>query len=182
MSKGLVLVVLVVFIACGDDGDRQSANHGPEIPYRVLEGSFLVSSPDPPDAAGVVTEPLAGTFTLVPLDPGRNVLFSFDVTQLHLSAGSRFTIDGRFGGIREGFNRGGGATEGVLSMSIDVLVNGEREQLGGVGPYRLEGDEPLVLDGIEICTNLSRLRPCEEVRMGNAAGLFLMIYALPAAD
>ncbi len=184
MARVLLLgLILTVLSACGGDGEGSAADEGPAIPYRVLERSFLTFSPDPPSPTTVVAEPLTGTFTVtrvcneVPYPCEGVTIFLFRVAELHLSAG-RFAIDGEYGSIQNRLLREPDGTEQGLFMSLQVLINGERVFFEGQGPYRF-GDGELVLDGVEICTPSSRLRPCGDIRIGNSSGFFLRIYARP---
>lgn len=177
MARVLLLgLILTVLSACGGDGEGSAADEGPGTPYRVLEGSFLMFSPDPPSPAAVITEPASGTFRL---ERASIRAFGFYMTGLHLRAGTRFTIEGVDDNkallvgqeVDPGF-------QGSLGGEVPVLINGDPVQLSGGGPYCPLDASRVTLSGLELCAPSVDGR-CDDIRNGTRAGFFLRIVAVP---
>jgi hypothetical protein len=54
----LCVLCLSILAACGNGGGRATAEEGGGVVHRLLEGSSLTLSPDPPSPSSVVTEPV----------------------------------------------------------------------------------------------------------------------------
>ncbi|GIW43934.1 MAG: hypothetical protein KatS3mg077_1216 [Candidatus Binatia bacterium] len=169
---------LSILVGCGGGGST-AAEEEAGIPYRLLEGSSLTFSPDPPSPTSVVTEPLTGTFRLewAPIRA-----FGVFLTGLRLQAGNRFMIESMPG--EKALLIGGQEVDvglaGDLGGEPKLLVNGKPVDFRGGGPYCPlwgGGDDPrLALARIELCAPALR---CAEIRSGTVAGYVLTIVAVP---
>jgi hypothetical protein len=142
------------------------------IHYQLTEGSILVSSPEPPSPASVVTEPLIGTFDLVPQGGDPQPLF--DITALHFSS-QRFQIEGtNVGGV------GALPPKPVVDLGIKVNVTGiGNTVLQGRGPYHVDTHGNVVFDGVPLCVGAVPPTKCPKIGAGTEAGLFLKMFASP---
>ncbi|GIW41447.1 MAG: hypothetical protein KatS3mg076_2024 [Candidatus Binatia bacterium] len=176
-TNGLRLLwalLLGILVGCGDGG-TEAAEEEAGIPYRLLEGSFLTFSPDPPSPTSVVTEPLTGTFRLK--DAGLRT-FGLEVNDLHLRAGGRFTVESVPGERSLLVGRFIQGAQQTLGGELRVFVNGNRLQLRGGGPVCFL--DPDRIDRIaarwEFCEPAEQ---CAEIRAGTSAGYVLTMVAVP---
>jgi hypothetical protein len=145
--------------------------------YEVLDGSVFIYSPSP--GSELVTEPLTGTFRLqrIPPGPDPNVRLAWELRALRLCGGAEFIIESIDGNNVVGFL---GFVGPIIPVSFFGSVNSQESTIfDGSGPYHLDDQDVLVLDGVELCAPPIPGLRCRDFPNGTEQGYYIKMFAAP---
>ena len=129
--------------------------------YEVIEPSvFIDSTPD-----GLVSRPLAGSFRLIDRSNEENIELGFDVRAVRLCAGSDVTIEEV--SVDPGFLGFFGTVFAEIPLALFGAINdGPELAFSGQGPFSVESNGDVILDGVYACSSVRTISLCREFPLG----------------
>jgi hypothetical protein len=143
--------------------------------YEVLDGSVFIYSPSP--GSELASEPLTGTFRLRRLPPGNNIILAYELRALRLCGG---TVN-----IESEDNHGAVGFFGpphpiIIPAAFRGIVNSQNSVIfDGAGPYHLDAEDAVVLDGVDLCAPPRALSRCTNFPNGTEQGFYVKLFAAP---